>query len=684
MLKPMQTKLNCLLPLVLVAAASPLPLLAQSARPDSAQAQPAVVRIPKSTPTPMAIPTPGAARSAIALGERTRGAQMKAEIIPTVVIVDDAASFLDAIGHWTPELRFPVLVDDGSVGSADNIARFVRAFQPTEVVRYQAAGAAEGWNPSAASIERTLAKVWGAESANIEAMKKAWAGHAHEPPGIVVANEKDSAWTAAIALAAARGQFLIWIDDTQAPRDLHKLWPADDAAKLDKFLQDTCAKTGLAWSDLGDSLDSVTLCGAFPNTIEVGPKDVRSLTDRIGRLRIDGPARWAWSGQIFGNASEAAYRAMCPLFLSSDEAWLFDTYPKSPPWSDYSLAQAKTALSAAYKSVLTETPGASASTWREKTQRPLAAGLLFVNSKGNSDFFELESGYGYCGDIPLLLKPAALHMIHSWSLQFPGTRDTLGGRWLERGVDHYSGSVNEPTLAAFTPCPRVAELLMQNAVFAGAVRRDGGPSWRLTVLGDPLATVTPGGIGARSSKALPLEGVKPLKAEAAELARKGDFAGAIRAFVLAGDEEMAVKLASALLRDRPAAATQAVAKASIPALARAGRTTDVVGMFKAANFKPDDKSTDASILRDFLWSVTASSMRSRISPPETGTLELLKENLRSEQLDQDLIELGAAWAQVFDFAAARGMIESVAARQTEPHLRKKAQRAVEEMSKGRR
>ncbi|MBL8885321.1 MAG: hypothetical protein JNK16_01570, partial [Phycisphaerales bacterium] len=45
---------------------------------------------------------------------------------------------------------------------------------------------------------------------------------------------------------------------------------------------------------------------------------------------------------------------------------------------------------------------------------------------------------------------------------------------------------------------------------------------------------------------------------------------------------------------------------------------------------------------------------------------------------------GAAWAQVFDFAAASGMGESDAARQTEPHLNKKAARASEEMRKNRR
>ncbi|MBX3388385.1 MAG: hypothetical protein KF691_02895 [Phycisphaeraceae bacterium] len=670
--------------IALAAALAPSSALAQSAQPKSAQPHPATVRIPNPTDLPIATATPNAQRAAIALGERVRADQKKAQVIPTLVIVSDGPSFLDAISRWTPEARFPVLIDDGSILASDNIARFIRAFQPTEVVRYQVPKSPGGWEPGAAAVERTLAKVWNAESAEIENLKKAWAAKDHEPPGIVVANEKDAAWPAAIALAAARGQPIIWIDDTQAPRNLHMWWGAEEAGALDKFLEDTCAKSGLAWSDLGDTLDAVTLCGSFPNIIQVSPRDVRALTDRIGRHRIDGPQRWAWCGQIFGNPSEAAYRAMCPLFLSNDEVWLFDTYHKSPPWSDYSLAQSKSALSAAFKSDLTESPGAGISNWREKTQHPLNAGLIFVNSKGNADFFELESGYGYCGDVPYLLRPAALHLIHSWSLQSPGSRATIGGRWLERGVYLYYGSVNEPTLAAFTPCPQVAELLAKNAVFSGAARRDMGPAWKLTVVGDPLATVTPGAIGPRSTTPLALEGAKNPKADAADLVRKGDFAGAIRAFVLAGDEEMAIKFASALLRDRPAAINLAVAKAAVPPLVRAGRTADAVGFFKAFNLKPDDKSTDAQMLRDYLWEACSISLRSRISPPEAGTLDLLRQNLRPEQLDDDLIELGRAWAQVFDFASANSMIESVAAQQTEPHLKKKAQRAIEEMRKGRR
>lgn len=658
------------------------PALAQGA--DPANAKPATVRIPKNVPLPAAAPAPGAARAAITLGERVRADQQKAAIIPVLVIVSDGASFLRAVSAWTPTLRFPVLIDDGSILATDNIARFARAFQPKDIVRFQAPSAPGGWSPSRDDINAALKKVWSAESTEIEALKKTWETQSHEPPGIVVANEKDAAWTAAITLAAARGQPIIWIGDDLAPLDLHKWWPADDAAKLDKFLQDYCARSGLSWSDLGDTIDAVTLCGSFPNTIQFSPKDVRALTDRIGRHRADGPNRWAWTGQIFGNPQEAAYRAMSAVFLETDVAWLFDSYPKSSPWSDYSLAQSKSTLSGAFKSDLVESPGAGASMWREKTQRPLDCGLIFVNTKGNADFFELESGYGYCGDLPLLRRPAALHFIHSWSLQSPGSRDTLGGRWLERGVYLYYGSMNEPTLAAFTPCPQVADLLVKGAAFAGAVRRDQGPAWKLTVIGDPLATLRVGGLGALSDAPLPLEGSRKVAAEAADLARKGDFAGAIRAFILAGDEEMAIKLASAILRDRPAAITPALVRAAVPALARAGRSSDVVALLKIAPLKAEDKSTDAAMLRDNLWFACAIPLKSKVSPPDASTLEMLKENLRPEQLDQDLIELGSAWAQTFDFAAAIGMAESVAARQTEPHLKKKAARALEELRKGRR
>ena len=42
-------------------------------------------------------------------------------------------------------------------------------------------------------------------------------------------------------------------------------------------------------------------------------------------------------------------------------------------------------------------------------------------------------------------------MVHSFSLQRPDDANTVGGRFLSRGVYAYVGSVDEPYLAAFVP-----------------------------------------------------------------------------------------------------------------------------------------------------------------------------------------------------------------------------------------
>ncbi len=670
--------------LIVASVFTPTAAFAQKSTPGGRSAPPVVIK-PSKAPDPVpAQASQNAAGAALALGQRVRETQKTAAVIPVLVLVSDGNSFIEAVGAWRPDLRFPVLIDDGSVLAAENIARFVYAFKPKDVVRFVGAKPASGWGADRAGVEKALAKAWGAESTDLEAMKKAWAGAKHEPPGIVVANEGDGAWPAAAALAAARGQPLLWITDQQAPRDLHKWWSGDEAAALDKYLQDECAKMGLSWSDLGDTLDAVTICASLPNIIEIAPKEARAMTDRIGRLRADSPNRWAWCGQIFGNPAEAAYRAMCPLFLDNDKAWLFDSYPKSTPWNTYSLAIAKAALSKSFTAELAESPGANIGAWRERVARPIDAGLFFVNTKGNSDYFELESGYGYCGDIPMLRRPAAIHIVHSWSMQGPGSRDSIGGRWLERGVYLYYGSVNEPTLVAFKPCPEVAELIAGGAVFSGAARRETGPAWKLTLAGDPLATLIPGAVGPRGDAKLELAGLKSEGAEASELIRKGDFAGAIRSLVLSGKEETAVKLGAALLKERPTSVTPAVARALIPALMRAGRTQDVVAAFGLAKIKAEDKSNDTAFLRDCLWSANANALRSKISPPDVSTLEMLRDNIRPEQIDQDLIDLGGAWAQVFDFAAASGMVESITAQTTDPYQKKKAMKAVEEMKRRRR
>ena len=105
---------------------------------------------------------------------------------------------------------------------------------------------------------------------------------------------------------------------------------------------------------------------------------------------------------------------------------------------------------------LDDTPRQGAADWRLRAARTVTADLILVNTMGNADFFDLTPGQCKPGDVPILNVPAALHIVHSWSLLAPDTRDTLGGRWLERGVFAYAGSVNEPFLEAFVPTPAVA------------------------------------------------------------------------------------------------------------------------------------------------------------------------------------------------------------------------------------
>lgn len=640
---------------------------------------------PVDPPTNKPADAPPAAKAAVALGQRVRELQRKSTVLSTVVIVRDAASYCEAVKQWTPTTRFPVLIDDASIQSQENIARFLRAFAPDTVVRFAVATPSGSWNADRDAVFRALAASWSAVGADPEALKAAWRTAGHSPPGIVVANENDSAWPAALALAAGRGQLLTWVGDDLAPRDLHKSWTAEGVASLDKHLQDLVSRAGLAWSDLGDTIDAITICTALPNVFELTPKEPRATMDRLGRLRPDAPNRWAWAGQVFGNPQEAAYRAMCALFLDTDSAWLFDSYPKSAPWNLFSLTQSKAAFKQInLRTTVLETPGASPSLWRNEARKPLETGLIFVNTKGNSDFFELDGGLAYCGDLPWLLRPAAVHFVHSWSMQWPMSRDTIGGRWLERGAYLYYGSTNEPMLQGFTPCPRVAGLLSLGASFAGACRNDVGPTWKLTVVGDPLATVAPGARGTRSKVAPSLANLTPMGSEAAAAVKSGDFAAALRGLILDGNSESAAKLAAALLKDRKTALTPAAARVAVAPLFRTGRTQEAIACFRLADLKSDDRSTDANMLRDLLWLSASPVLQSRSAPPDKDVLNTLRENLRPEQFDQDLIELAAAWSRGIDYASSLSMLEGVAAKQTEAHLKKKAARAIEEFKKSRR
>ena len=134
----------------------------------------------------------------VRLGVRAELLRRQLSVIPTVVIVRDERSYVVAISEWSPEKgRFPVLIDDGTPQARLQIARFVRAFEPTKVVRWSAPE--ENTWPAEKGIrkmlvEAALSSSWGAEGPGRALERYKQLGH--NPPGVVAASMDDPAWTA--------------------------------------------------------------------------------------------------------------------------------------------------------------------------------------------------------------------------------------------------------------------------------------------------------------------------------------------------------------------------------------------------------------------------------------------------------------------------------------------------------
>lgn len=394
---------------------------------------------------------------AVLLGRRA-GAQLSdRKVAPVLLVVPDPESYSEAVATWTPETFFPVLIDDGSWAAAEDIARFARAFRPERVERWSAQEATGRMRPRRAVegardlVESALARAWGVEPGEKDlttALIDHWAaGGEHIPCGVVVTDERDPAWTAALALAAARGQPVMWTTLVKRSVD-GSLTPAE-ADALCEEIERYCAASRMSWRALGDVIDGLTICASLPGRVQIADEFL-ATTDRLGRLT--GGDRWAWAGQVFGSEPQAAYRAMCSLFLVPDSAWLFDTYASSEPWVRWDATAAAEPLRELGMVVaLDDEPRNTLSDWKLRAERPVHADLIMINSSGNRAFFDVGSQRGRAGDLPVLDVPSAIHLVHSWSAVAPGRRVTIAGRWFERGAYAYAGSVHEPFLDAFVP-----------------------------------------------------------------------------------------------------------------------------------------------------------------------------------------------------------------------------------------
>jgi hypothetical protein len=585
------------------------------------------------------------------LGMRSFGVEASLPVVDRVVLVPDEATFIAEIARWTPKERWPVLFEDDAFAP-----RFVRAFRPSEVLRREPVG---GPAPDASTLparcDAAIAAAWGGDPAkgSIAALQAA----GMVPAGIVGTAAGDHAWTAALALAAGRGQPLGWFDGPPGggPDDVLS---AEAFASLDSTVRGAFAGSGLKWDALGDDLDAFTLCRAVPLRVDpsappgAGKGDPRiprdpgplSLTDSLCR-NPDG-SRYAFAAQVFGDRVRATSMAMCSLFLRRTEAWMFDGYAEraGPGFREYGFDAVVPALSGAGFStrVWSGADGTMAS-WRSLLPKGLASDVLFLNSSGNCDYFEMEpKSLAPSTDIPVLRKPLALMMIHSFSLQQAGQPWTVGGRWLDHGVYSYVGSVHEPFLPAFIPPAGVVQRLSVLTPFLVAGRHwPGDPlaqPWRVATLGDPLMTMPapktlealpgrmapgpqpPGFDNVRAGARLALANSKTADAAAVP----GLLAQATRGMLLCGDDVLVTQLWR-YARSRGAESAAAAAAPALGAIFRAGTRAEFMDAWPLVKDPTGEQ-------RDMLWQLWATDLPALT---DAATVAVLKSALRGPRLDMD-------------------------------------------------
>lgn len=590
-----------------------------------------------------------------ARAHRIREAQ---RVAGTVVIVDSPELAAEAMRGWRGLMRYPVLIDDGSVLAAENISRFVRAFGPDLVVRLTPPESP----PWSDDLEERAVKIIGMLGGTVQGETPitdvtGYLNRLRElgigPQGVVAMDPLDPAWIGGFALAVGRAQIITFI---KSDGRVNGRMTGDSMRALSSSIQAQLDRVGAKWAGLGDEIDAVTITANLPLRVGLGVdgEDEKALTDLVGRHRGGIGNRWAWAGAIFGDSQTAIYRAMCGLFLAADSAWLFDGYGRGDPWDLYdATSAARTLEEAGIKAEVHDLPANRVRDWRRAVSGGIDTGLIFVNSKGTVGFFQLGDGKAYPGDTPLLGTPAAMHIVHSWSARVPGSARSVAGRWLEHGVYAYYGSIDEPYLSAFVPTPKLVNRLLVGFPFGVAVRIDAGPPWKLNVLGDPLITFKAGSTaGNRLTQHVPVEPSEDLADTASAALKAGDYAAGMREMLLAGRDEDVARLARALINQRPDSVTNQIARVAIMPLYRTGHYDSMAKAY--AMLSPDDQRV--LIFQDALWQAGRAVLD---RGPSTLFEGLLGRNLRPGQMDIDAIEVAQRIARRVGAAEAVAYLEGV-------------------------
>ncbi|MFG0275241.1 MAG: hypothetical protein ACF8QF_09305, partial [Phycisphaerales bacterium] len=491
------------------------------------------------------------------------------------------------------------------------------------------------------------------------------------PPGIVVASEGDGAWISAAALAIGRGQALVWVDPPRGA--LGRTLRAEKADALDEAIRDRLEDLGLAWRELGDTIDSVTLCLNMSARLEA-PDDhgPRALTDRIGR-HTNGDI-WAWSGQVLGDAPASLYRAACALFLNDPQrAWFFDGYQDEEPYNRYTVAGAAALMREAGAEVTVDRDDAgSLGQWLRRGATAVDAGFIHVNTAGHRRWFNLNPGRATGRDVPMLARPAAVHFIHSFSAQDPGDPASIAATWLDRGAFCYLGAMDEPFLGAFLPPEILIRRLYSAIPWGFATRPDEAPRWKVNVFGDPLYTLGPE--VARNGAPPEFVGGEAVadRLRAALIAR--DLDGAARHLALLGRDADLLRLAQATTEDAEATVGPGLADTALHAAARAGARDLVVTLFDRLT---PDRQQDQRV-REIVWL----ALRPALSgSPDVDTIAVLQRCAGGESLARDAEHLGRAMARSVGAREGAAYLRAVAATIDDARERARLESAAEELSR---
>ena len=194
-------------------------------------------------------------------------------------------------------------------------------------------------------LESVVVRAWGGQP-DADSMTDTFARAGHVPAGVVLASTYDPAWTAAVALAAARGQPLLWLDDSLGQPNA--TLDATRAAALRRRVETLVAEAGYPFAVLGDAIEAITVCRSMAVACRLervpvsqagldraGADDPRAVTDLLGRNeRWD---RFAFPGWIFGDGfarerlaeagnqlfrADGSYAAEKPVRWQHDHPWV--------------------------------------------------------------------------------------------------------------------------------------------------------------------------------------------------------------------------------------------------------------------------------------------------------------------------------------------------------------------------